>query len=48
VGYASRFSGLLRMEVSWARIFQSGLKTGEGTTTDGACGIIVKVALRLS
>jgi hypothetical protein len=42
--HASRSSGLLRVEVSLTRIFQSGLKTSGGTTTDGACGTIVEVA----
>jgi hypothetical protein len=32
-GHASRSSGLLGIEVSLARVFQPGLKTGEGTTT---------------
>jgi hypothetical protein len=31
VGHASRSSGLLRLEASWARIFQSDLETGGGT-----------------
>jgi hypothetical protein len=31
-GHVSRYSGLFRMEVSWARVFQSGLKTGGDTT----------------
>jgi hypothetical protein len=30
-GHASRFSGLLHLEASWARVFQSSLKTGGGT-----------------
>jgi hypothetical protein len=44
VGHASRFSGLLRMEASRGRVFQSGLKTGRGTTTDDARGTIAEVA----
>jgi hypothetical protein len=32
VGYASRSSGLLHVEASWARVFQSVIKTGGGTT----------------
>jgi hypothetical protein len=44
VGHASRSSGLLDMEASLARVSQSGLKTGGGTTTGGACGTIVEVA----
>jgi hypothetical protein len=31
-GHASRFSGLLHVKVSQARVFQSGLKNGGGTT----------------
>jgi hypothetical protein len=31
VGHALRSSGLLRLEASWARVFQSRLKTGRGT-----------------
>jgi hypothetical protein len=30
--HASRSGGLLRLEVSWARVCQSGLKTGVSTT----------------
>jgi hypothetical protein len=48
MGYASRSSGLLGMEASLARVFQSGLKTGEGTTTGGACGTIAEVASEAS
>jgi hypothetical protein len=29
-GHTSRSSGLLRLELSWGRVFQSGLKTGGG------------------
>jgi hypothetical protein len=43
-GHASRFSGLLRVKVSLARVFQSGLKTGGGVTMGGARGIIAEVA----
>jgi hypothetical protein len=28
VGHTLRSSGLLRLEASWVRVFQSGLKTG--------------------
>jgi hypothetical protein len=31
VEHASRSSGLLRLEMSWARVSQSSLKTGGGT-----------------
>jgi hypothetical protein len=48
VGHASRSSGLLGMEASLARVFQSGLKTGGGTTTGGAHGSIAEVASKAS
>jgi hypothetical protein len=48
VGYALRFSGLLRVEASLARLFQSGLKTGGGTIAGGARGTIVEVASEAS
>jgi hypothetical protein len=44
VGHVSRSSGLLRMEASLARVFQSGLKTRGGTTMGGARGTITEVA----
>jgi hypothetical protein len=44
VGHALRSSGLLHEEANLARVFQSGLKTGGGTTTGGARGTIAKVA----
>jgi hypothetical protein len=31
-GHTSRSSGLLHVKVSWARVSQSGLKTGGGVT----------------
>jgi hypothetical protein len=37
-GHASRSSSLLGVEASLVRVFQSGLKTGGGTTTGGARG----------
>jgi hypothetical protein len=43
VELVSRFSSLLGMEASLARIFQSGLKTGGGAMTGGARGTIVEV-----
>jgi hypothetical protein len=43
VGHASRCSGLLHVKISLARVSQSDLKTGRGTTAGGARGIIVKV-----
>jgi hypothetical protein len=36
VGHTSRSSSLLGVEVSLARVFQSGLKTG-GDTMTGSC-----------
>jgi hypothetical protein len=47
-GHTSRSSGLLRVEASLARVFQSDLKTGGGATTDGACGTIMEVASEAS
>jgi hypothetical protein len=43
-----RSSGLLHMEASLARVFQSGLKTGGGTMTGGARGTIAEVVLEAS
>jgi hypothetical protein len=43
-GHASRSSGLLHVESSLARVFQSGMKTDGGATVGGACGTIVEVA----
>jgi hypothetical protein len=48
MGHASRSSGLLRMEVSLARVFQSSLKTDGGATTGGARGTIAEVASETS
>jgi hypothetical protein len=45
VGHVSRSGGLLRLKVSRARVFQSCLKTGRGTTAGGARGTITDVAL---
>jgi hypothetical protein len=47
-GHVSRSSDLLRVEASLARVFQSGLKTGGGTTTGGARGIITDVVSEAS
>jgi hypothetical protein len=44
VGHASRSSGLLRVEASLARVFQSDIKTSGGATTGGARDTITKVA----
>jgi hypothetical protein len=47
-GHASRSSGLLGVEESLARVFQSGLKTGGGLTTSGACDTITEVVSEVS
>jgi hypothetical protein len=44
VGHASRSSGLLRVEASWDRVYQSGLKTDGGAMTGGARGTTSEVA----
>jgi hypothetical protein len=43
-GHTSRSNSLLRIKASLARVFQSGLKTGGGTTLGGAGGTIADVA----
>jgi hypothetical protein len=48
VGHTSRSTGLLRVEVSLARVFQSGLKTSGGATAGGAHGTIMKIASEAS
>jgi hypothetical protein len=48
VGHVLRSSSLLGMEVSLARVSQSGLKTSESATMGGARGTIVKVASEAS
>jgi hypothetical protein len=48
VGLVSRFSSLLGMKASLARVFQSGLKTGGGAMTGGARGTIVEVVSEAS
>jgi hypothetical protein len=47
-GHVSRSSGLLRVEASLARIYQSSLKTGGGATTSGARDTIAEVASEAS
>jgi hypothetical protein len=47
-GHALRSSSLLGIEASLARVSQSGLKTGGGTTTGGARGTITEVASEAS
>jgi hypothetical protein len=48
VGYVSRCSSLLDVEVSLTRVFQSGLKTGRDATTGDARGTIAEVASEAS
>jgi hypothetical protein len=43
-GHALRYDGLFCLKASYARVFQSGLKTGVGATVSGARGIITEVA----
>jgi hypothetical protein len=44
----SRPSGLLHVEASLARVFQSGLKTGGGAMMGGAHGTITEVVSEAS
>jgi hypothetical protein len=46
VGHTSRSGRLLHLKASCARVSQFDHKTGGGVPTDGACGIIMKVASR--
>jgi hypothetical protein len=48
VGHVSRSSGLLGVELSLARVSQSGLKTGGGATTGGARRTITEVTSEAS
>jgi hypothetical protein len=48
VGHTLRSSGLLGLEASLARVFQSDLKTGRGVMAGGAHGTIVEVASDVS
>jgi hypothetical protein len=48
VGQVSRSSGLLRVEASLSRVFQSGLKTSGGATAGGARDTITEVASEVS
>jgi hypothetical protein len=43
-GHTSRSGGLLHLEASRVRVFQSGLKTGVGATAGGARGTITEIA----
>jgi hypothetical protein len=47
-GHVSRSSGLLRIEVSLAKVSQCSLKTGGSATDGGACDTIVNVASEVS
>jgi hypothetical protein len=47
-GHLSRSSGLLHVEASLVRVFQSSLKIGGGATAGGACGTIANVASEAS
>jgi hypothetical protein len=47
-GHVSRSNGLLHLEASLTRVSLSDLKSGEGMTTGGACGIIAEVASETS
>jgi hypothetical protein len=47
-GYILRSSGLLHVEASLARVFQSGLKTDGGAMAGGACDTIAEVASETS
>jgi hypothetical protein len=48
MGHTSRSSGLLHVEASLARVYQSDLKTGGGVTAGGARGTIAEVASEAS
>jgi hypothetical protein len=48
VGHSSKSSGLFHVKASLARVSQSGLKTGGGAMTGGACGTIAEVASEAS
>jgi hypothetical protein len=47
-GHTSRYGGLLHLEASRAKVFQSGLNTGGGATAGGARCTIMKVASKSS
>jgi hypothetical protein len=48
VGHTSRSKCLFRVEVSMAKVYHFGLKTGGAVTTGGACSTITEVALEIS
>ncbi|WP_428037064.1 hypothetical protein [Amphritea sp.] len=45
VGHTSKSSGLLHLEASQARVFQSSLKTGRGMMVGGTRGVITEVVM---
>jgi hypothetical protein len=47
-GHTSRSNGLLHVEASLARVFQSDLKTDRDATVSGARDTIIDVALEAS
>jgi hypothetical protein len=47
-GHASRSSGLLRVETSLTRVFQSGSKTGGDATAGGIRGTTANVVSEVS
>jgi hypothetical protein len=47
-GHASRSSGLLDVEASLDKVFQSGLKTAEDATMGGTRGTIIEVTSEAS
>jgi hypothetical protein len=47
-GHASRSNGLLCVEASQARVSQSGLKTGGGAMTGGACDTVAELVSEAS
>jgi hypothetical protein len=48
VGHTSSSSGLIRVEASLARVFQSALKTDGSVTAGGARGTITEVTSETS
>jgi hypothetical protein len=48
MGHASKSDGLLHLEASRVRVYQSSIKTCGGAMTGDACGIIADVVLSKS
>jgi hypothetical protein len=46
-GHASRYGGLLHLEASRARVFESGFKTGGGVMMGGARGTLAVLVIYL-